>query len=112
MTYIGIFLYMFAVFISSCSQILLKKSSNIQYSSKIKEYLNWHVIIAYGIFFSATLLNVFAYKTISISTGALLETTGYIYTLIFSKIFFKEKITKNKIIGMTFIFAGIFLLFI
>lgn len=100
-------IYLFAVFISSCSQILLKKSSNKIYNSKVREYLNAYVIIAYGIFFLSTFLNIIAYKELSVSTACLLETTGYIYTLFFGKIFFNENISINKILGMIFIFFGV-----
>ena len=45
-----VFIYIFSVFISSVSQILLKTSANKKYESRIREYLNPRVIIAYGIF--------------------------------------------------------------
>ena len=109
---IYILLYISMVFISSCSQILLKKSSNIEYNSKIREYVNFYVIIAYGIFFLATIGNIFAYKHIPLSLGYLLESTGYVFTLILGKIFFNEKITKNKIIGISFIILGFIILVI
>ena len=35
------------------------------------------------------------------------ETLGYIFVMIFGRIFFGEKITRNKIIGMIFILSGI-----
>ena len=36
---------------SAISQVLLKQSANQKYKNPIREYLNWRVILAYGIFF-------------------------------------------------------------
>ena len=69
---------LFGVFISGMSQVLLKKSAGRQYSSAIREYLNPFVIVAYALFFGATLLSVYAYKGIPLSMGPILDATGYI----------------------------------
>ena len=42
-------------FLTAISQVLLKKSANQTYKSWIYEYLNWRVIVAYGIFFGVLL---------------------------------------------------------
>ena len=44
-------------FFTAVSQILLKQSSNIKYENKIREYLNFRVILSYGMFFLILLLN-------------------------------------------------------
>ena len=43
---------LFGVFISALSQVILKKAANKTYDSRIKEYANPQVIIAYFIFFN------------------------------------------------------------
>ena len=95
------------VFISSIAQVLLKKASQKKYDSVLKEYLNAPVIIAYAIFFSATLLSVFAYRVVPLSMGAILEATGYIYVTIFSVSIFKEKIDGKKLVALGLIITGI-----
>lgn len=95
------------VFISSISQIILKKSAQIEYESKIKEYLNPRVIFAYIIFFGATLCSVWAYKVIPLSLGPILESAGYIFVAFLSWLFLKEKITKQKMLGLSVIIIGI-----
>ncbi len=47
-------LYLFSVFISSVSQILLKRSADQEYENIFKEYLNPNVLIAYTIFFGSS----------------------------------------------------------
>ena len=100
-------IFIFGVFISSVSQILLKKSAQLEYGSKIKEYLNPRVIFAYIIFFGATLCSVLAYTKIPLSFGPILESAGYIFVAILSRLFLKERITKKKLIGLSIIIIGI-----
>lgn len=51
-------------FFSAISQILLKQSANKDYSNPLKEYLNWRVITAYGLFFGILLLNTWCYTQV------------------------------------------------
>ena len=95
------------VFISSVSQVLLKKAAQTKHESVLKEYLNPFVIIAYSMFFGATLLSIFAYRVIPLSFGVILETTGYIYVPVFSITIFKEKLSKLKVIALGMIIGGI-----
>ena len=76
-SYYGIFL--FSVFISSVSQIILKKSANIKYENPIREYLNIRVIVAYSIFLLSSFVTIYAYKFVPLSIGPVLESAGYIF---------------------------------
>ena len=95
------------VFISSISQVLLKISAGKSYGSKIKEYLNPLVITGYAIFFAATLMTLLAYRYVELSTGAIIESTGYIYVTVWGVCIFKEKINKGKIAALILIILGI-----
>ena len=85
--------FLVSVFISSVSQILLKKSADKTYDSKLKEYLNPLVIVAYGMFFCSMLITMYCYR--------------YVFVAILGYIFLKEKFTKKKIIGMVVLLCGI-----
>lgn len=100
-------LLLLGVFISSISQVMLKKSALITYDSKIKEYLNPLVIVAYILFVGTTFLSIFAYRGIPLSMGPILEATSYIYVTIFGIVFFNEKMSKKKWIALVLIIAGI-----
>lgn len=101
-----------SVFIASCSQILLKQSSNKKYNSIIREYLNAKVIIGYGMMVLSTILTIFAFKGLDYKNGTIIESFGYIFIMILSRIFLKEQITKNKIIGNALILLGILVYYI
>lgn len=96
-----------SVFISSLSQVLLKKASQKEYESVIKEYLNPMVIGAYFVFFVASILTIIAYRVVPLTMGPILESTSYIYVTIFGVVFFKERITTQKMIALGIIIAGI-----
>ena len=98
---------LFGVFISGISQVLLKKSAGRQYSSAIREYLNPLVIVAYAMFFGATLLSVYAYKGIPLSMGPILDATGYIYVTIFGITIFHEKLNARRVPALALIILGI-----
>lgn len=104
---IGKLIFLVSVFISSISQILLKISANTAYKSKIKEYLNIKVILAYGMFFLSSILTILAYREVALSMGPILEATGYIWVTLFSYFILKEPIGKKKILGLVCIILGI-----
>ena len=105
MIYVIIFLT--SVFVSSVSQIILKKSANKTYENRLQEYLNVPVILAYGLFFGSSLLTVLAYKGVPLSLGPILEASGYIWVSVLGAIFLKEHISKKKMLGMAIIILGI-----
>jgi len=93
--------------VSAFSQIMLKKSAQKSYPSKLREYLNPFVITAYGLFFGCTLISMYALKVVPLSMAPILEATGYIFVAVLSYIFLKEKLTRKQILGMGVIILGI-----
>ena len=107
MSPLHVFIYVFSVFISSVSQIILKSSADKVYESRIREYLNPRVIIAYTIFFLATFVTIYAYKGIPLSAGPMLETTGYLWISLLGYFILKEKISRRKMLGLAIVVVGI-----
>ena len=97
------------VLLASYSQILLKKSANKVYSKKIYEILNINVIIAYGIFFATTLVNLFLFKYVELNSIMLLESFGYIFVPTLSYLILKEKLSRKQLSGIIVILFGILL---
>lgn len=101
------FIFVGSVFISSVSQLMLKKSALLNHTSRIKEYLNPLVIPAYAMFLSASFITMLAYRYVPLSLGSILESTGYIFVTVLGMLILKEKISIRKLIGMSVIFIGI-----
>ena len=94
-------------FFTAVSQILLKQSSNIKYENKIREYLNFRVILSYGMFFLILLLNTWCYTKVEMRYGPVIDTAAYVFVLLLSRLILKEKITKGIILGNLIIITGI-----
>ena len=88
-------------FFSAFSQLLLKQSANKTYKNPIFEYLNWRVILSYGIFAAVLFLNTYAYTKVDMKYGAVIDTFPYFIL--------KEKFTKEKLIGNLIIMSGVFI---
>ncbi len=104
---IYVLLLLVSVFISAVSQILLKKSALQTHSSWLKEYLNIRVISAYFLFFCAVLIDLIALKFVPVSFVPVIETSSYIFIIIFSRIIFKEKISIKQYSAIVLILSGI-----
>lgn len=101
-------LLMFAMtFLTGISQVLLKKSANKTYEKWIYEYLNWQVILAYGIFFGVLLVNTYAYTQVDMKYGAVIDTFSYVFVMIFSWLLLREKFSRRKVVGNLVIMAGV-----
>lgn len=87
--------------------MLLKQSANIEYKNPLREYLNWRVILAYGMFFGVLLLNTYCYTQVDMRYGPVIDTAAYVFVLLFSWAILKEKITRGKLLGNLLIIIGI-----
>lgn len=93
--------------LSAFSQILLKKSSGLVWSTKLKEYVNIYVVGGYAMLFACMIMMVIAYRGLPFKYGAILESLVYLYVMILSKLFFKEKLTTKRIVGNVMIACGV-----
>ena len=101
------FVMIFVELLASVSQVLLKKSAQKEYPSRIREYLNVLVIGGYGLLVLSMIIGIFCYKHLGYMGTVILEPIAYIMVMILSRIIFGEKITTNKLIGMSLIVVGI-----
>lgn len=104
---ISVCLLLLSVFISSVSQIILKKAADKTYESTLKEYMNPMVIGAYGLFFCSVILTMLSLKHVPLSMSPILESTGYIFVSVMGYIFLKERFSRRKLMGFALILAGI-----
>lgn len=98
-----------SVVIASFSQILLKKGAMKKYDSFIREYLNVYVLSGYFFMFGSVLLTMIVYRGMDFMNVPVLEAIGYVLVPVLSYLFFKESLTKKKIMGIACILAGIFI---
>ena len=97
----------FVELLASVSQVLLKKSAQKEYPSRIREYLNVLVIGGYGLLVLSMIIGIFCYKHLGYMGTVVMEPIAYIMVMFLSRLVFGEKITGKKVIGMCLIIAGI-----
>lgn len=107
-----LFLILCSVIVASFAQVLLKKSAMKEHKSVIFEYLNVYVIVGYGMMMVGVLLNILAYRKVEYKNGPVIESLGFLFVMILSHFFFKEKITKKKVLGNLIILLGIVIFYI
>ena len=100
------FMFVFSVFVCSCTQISLKKAA-AEDRHGISIYLNKTVIISNVIFVGATFVSTILYRHIQLSTASLLGSLSYVFVPVLSLVFIKEKISKRKISGIVLIIMGL-----
>ncbi len=105
----GVIIYLITPLLSAISQLILKKAADNPRYTGIRAYLNAPVILAYGLFFGCMLLNVVALRTLDLTIASVLEASSYIYVMVLSFFFLREKITPRRLLGNIVIIVGIVL---
>lgn len=101
------------IFLSACSQLLLKKSADKEHRSFLRSMLNWRVIVAYGILFGSLLINITAMsKGVKLKDMPILESLGYVFVPLLSYIVLKERVTKKTLVSITLILIGIYVFYL
>ena len=75
-------IYLTGVFLSSVSQIILKKEAGKPHRSFLAEYLNPAVILSYGIFFGCTFFMFICLDAFALELKRLGNTLGFIDALV------------------------------
>lgn len=100
------------IFLSSCSQLLLKKSADKDKGSLIKSVLNWRVIVSYSVLFLSLFINITAMgKGVRLKDMPVLESLGYVFVPFLSLFFLSEKLTFRSYVSILFIIIGIIIFY-
>lgn len=97
----------FSGVLSAFSQVLLKKSSNAEHKTELREYLNLYVISGYALVIVCMVLMILAYRGLPFKYGVVIESLVYFYVMILGRIYFDEEITGKKVIGNLLIVCGV-----
>ena len=103
------FLMLVSVSLASAAQILLKKSASRPHKNALAEYLNPFVIGGYGMLGVSMLLTMYCYRGLDYMQVIVFEPLGYIIVMFLSRLFFAERVTRPKLLGMALIIGGILL---
>lgn len=101
------FLLLLNVLIGSVSQVMLKKSANSPHKNALSEYLNVWVISAYALFGLTTLIGILAYQKLPLSLGQAIESSSYVFIMVFDTVLFHEAVNTKKVLSVLLIILGI-----
>jgi len=106
----SILLVLFASFVGSFGTVFLKSGADKLERTVRGVLTNWRLPVGILIY-----LTSFAMYTAAVKTGELtilypMVSLGYLWTLIWSRLIFKEPLTRNKFIGIGMILFGVVVL--
>ncbi len=87
------------------SQVLLKLGA--KRGNRLTIFFNFFTILGYALFFIVTLMNLYVYKILDIKYAVIFMPLAFMFVMIFSVLFLKEKLSKQKLIGIGIILFGI-----
>jgi len=72
-------------------------------------FLNWRLALGVALFLGSSAFYALGIKGGQLSVLYPMVSLGYIWTLVWSRIFFQESMTKQKFAGLGLILVGVFL---
>ena len=93
--------------IAGISQFVLKKAADKDYKRWIDQYLNWRVIIGYGMMFLSTFCSVYAQKVVPLSMSPIWDACSQIFVLSIGFFILHEHVSRKKLLGVCIMIAGI-----
>lgn len=98
---------MLASFIGSFGAVFLKSGATKLHTDWRTLIYNWHLAAGVGSFLISSVFFVMGVRQGELTVLYPMGSLGYIWTLVWSRLFFGELFTRNKFIGLGMILLGI-----
>ncbi len=99
-----------ASIIGSFASVLLKASSSRMQMTIVGLITNWRLVAGAAAYLVSSVFFVWGVRNGQLSILYPLVSLGYLWTMVWSRLFFGEPITRNKVAGVGLILGGIVLL--
>lgn len=106
----SILLVFAAAFIGSFAAVFLKGGADRLHRELSSVWTNWRLVAGLGLFVLSSLLYLKGLKNGELTVLYPMVSFGYIWTLLWARLFFHEPITRHKFAGLALIIAGIAIL--
>jgi len=103
----SILLVFVASIIGSFGAVYLKKGSAMLNGSLLS-FLNSYLILGVALYLGSSVLYALGVKGGDLSVLYPMVSLGYVWTLLWARLFFKEAFTQQKIAGLALILLGVF----
>ncbi len=97
-----------AAVVGSFGAVFLKLGA-LRLTKDIWSFVNSRLIVGIGLYLGSSVIYALGIRGGQISVLYPIVSLGYIFTLVWSKLFFDEPITKYKVTGLCLILVGVFL---
>ena len=97
-----------ASIIGSFGAVFLKLGA-AQLTGSLISFLNWRLAFGVALFLGSSVFYALGIKGGQLSVLYPMVSLGYIWTLLWSRLFFKESLTRQKFLGLGLILLGVFL---
>lgn len=102
-------LVLVASIFGSFGAVFLKMGSE-KLKTSILNVISWQAALGVGLFLLSSVFFVMGIKNGELSVLYPMVSLGYVWTLLWSRLFFKEPVTKQKFVALGMILTGIVLI--
>lgn len=103
----SILLVFTAAFFGSMGSVFLKAGAGRLHRDLRTVLFNWRLAAGVGLFLFSSYFFVLGIREGELTVLYPMVSLGYFFTLIWARVFFGEPFTRNKLLGLALIFAGI-----
>lgn len=97
-----------ASFIGSFAAVSLKAGADRLPPGVIQVFLSWRVHLGIALFLLSSVLFVAGLKHGSLTVLYPMVSLGYVWTLLWSRLMFREHFNRSKLLGLLLILIGVF----
>jgi drug/metabolite transporter (DMT)-like permease len=92
--------------VGSFGAVFLKKGAD-KLDKSLRSYLNLNLATGVALYLASTVFYIFGIKGGQLSVLYPMVSLGYIWTLLWSRLFFKETFSPQKFVGLGLILVGV-----
>jgi drug/metabolite transporter (DMT)-like permease len=96
-----------ASLIGSFGAVFLKMGA-ARLDGSVLSFVNQRLILGVGLFLGSSVFYALGIRHGQLSVLYPMVSLGYLWTVIWSRLFFQESFTRNKFLGLALILAGVF----
>ena len=94
--------------VGSFGAVFLKMGA-LRLNGSVWSFVNSRLVLGVSLYLASSVIYAMGVRGGQLSVLYPLVSLGYIFTLVWSKLFFNEPITRYKVAGLSLILAGVFL---
>ena len=106
----SIVLVFLSAFLGSFGAVFLKSGASRLHRDLRTVFFNWRLALGVAVYLFSSYFFVLGVRKGELSVLYPMISLGYLWTLLWSKLFFKEPLTRQKLMGLALIIVGVTIL--